>query len=203
MTTVDELTRAYGPPPGPEPERPRMSRRKRVALFVAFMLGLPALALAATYLFGTFTGTAVVNSADAAITITNVTGSPVTQGGIACEGSSNQSTAVAQRVDISAVAYRVNVNGQAPGAGVPLGQCTVKITIANGGDAQAQVTAVQEVAVPSGWTFSADPPVTIPGHESKVLTITLSADGSASAVPGGTPFSGKLNVNIPPLGGAV
>lgn len=196
MTTVDELTRAYGPPPEPEPERPRMSRGKRLALFVAFLIALPAIALAATYLWGTITGSTSVVSAAANVTITNVTGSDNT--GAECGTSKIGNTP--QDLAIIAKAYRVDVNGVTPPPSTVLGTCTIAVTVANTGEPGSVSALVSNM--PTGWTFDAEPPVIVSQASGpKVLTITLTAKGNAAS--GTSSFSGSLNIDIPPNGSAI
>jgi hypothetical protein len=198
MSTVDELTRAYGPPPEPERERPRMSRRKRVALLVAFLLGLPALALAATYFWGTFTGETVVNNATAAVTLSEVTGTGVAVGGVECTGTGKDSNDMTNtKAKLVAVAYRVTVNGIAPPQETDLGYCNVAVKVHNAGTAPASIVAKLNGPMPLGWTFGAPTaPTPIGGNGDATILVKLSADGRATAGL----FSGDFTIDIPPAG---
>lgn len=192
----------YGPPP-------KRHRARKVAILVALLVGLPALALAATYLFGVITGQTYVAESTANVTISNVVGSGLagpTAGGVDCSTSGYVHDAPGQQtLNLAARAFRVKVNGQPPNPANDLGHCTITVTVANAqvtGAAPAQVSAVLDTPMPTGWVPTISDPVTIDPGTTGTITITLMAKGDAVGdVNATTPnFSGKLNVTIPPNG---
>lgn len=210
MTTLD--TRNTRGPDVEPPERRRWSRKKIIAVLVAALVGLPALALAATYLFGTITGTAVVSDSTAQITVLDVKGTDSGGGGVVgvtggpyaglnCATSlkGGEPAGQQQTINIAAIAYRVNVNGVTPAPGLSLGTCAVVVTVHNGGTAPASVHA--DVDPLTGWTFTptSAPPTVAPGTDA-TITIKIEAMGNAVGTSGGVPIMGKLNVDIPPNG---
>lgn len=211
------------PPPAPDYGPPPKRRGRKVAILVALLVGLPALALAATYLFGTITGNAAVTDSTASVTITDVigtdsTGTPSnplpagvapitagTYGGLACGGSGKDNTAsgTQQTMHIQATAYRVKVNGTATDPGLSLGTCAVVIVVKNdGADPESVSAVIDEGHTVSGWTF--DPttaPTTINAGQSAAITVKIQAMGNAAGGnTGGQAFTGVLNVAIPPNG---
>lgn len=197
MTTLD-TRKIPAPDDGPPVKR---RRGRKVAVLVALLVGLPALALAATYLFGVITGTATVVGTTATVTIESAAQTATT--GIDCAGINKGVDAQGRAtLNIGAKAYRVTVNGNPPDQSVSLGSCTIDVVVKNAtGGAPASVSAVFDPA-PTGWHFTAAPatPATIIGGESATITITITADGNVQEIPGGTPFTGKLNIDIPPAG---
>lgn len=190
----------------PKRHRKRWGRKRTVATIVAALVGLPAIAFAAIYLFGTIYGSTNVIASDATIQLTSVSGTPATSGGVDCGSTvrhgSNQGDVTDTNVDVLARAFLVKVNGQLPGAATDLGSCVVTLVVKNASTAPntlATVSAkVDPQSVPTGWTVTPSDPVTINNTESATLTLTIHAAGNAT-VGGGT-FPGSLNVTIPPAG---
>lgn len=207
----------YGPPP-------KRHRARKVAIILGILLGVPALALAATYLFGVISGSAIVQDSSASLQLMAVYGTDATGGisnaaatdgvtlpaadpahplgGLNCSGSSKLNTTVntQQTMAIFATAYRVNVNGQQPAAALSLGTCYVLVKVHNDG-ARANVAAVVDPI--AGWTFT---PSTLPdpveAGADAVISIKVEAMGNALGTNAGpaAPITGKLNVTIPPSG---
>lgn len=214
MTTLD--TRNTRGPDVQPPERRRFlgirwTRKKIVTTIVAALVGLPALAFAAVYIFGLINGTTAVVDSDATIHVESVTGTGLDgadSGGVDCSLSNRHPMAGGggfspTDIDLNAKAYRVTVNGQPPLVGQDLGNCTVTVTVSNGvaGEAHpapADVTAVVDPAmVPTGWTVVPSPAVRVQGSGGTgAVTFVITAKGTASD---GT-FPGHLSVTIPPAG---
>ncbi len=156
-----------------------MSRRTRiVAGVVGVLLGVPALALAASFVFGQFSGQTSFLDATASARILAVSGN-VGPGGVDC-------TSAARTGDgdfaVSPVARRVRAQGQ-PDV-VTTGSCEIRVKVLNTGNTPI-TPGVATSQLPNGWGFDIPPTsrgaATIAGGSEGLVTIRVSAYGDAAA----------------------
>lgn len=156
------------------------SRRRKILVFVALVLGLPGLALAATYLFTTITGEANVDNVNQSMRIAQVTGTTGPEG-VDCTRSNKvdeQNVALNPRTE----ALTINVGGTGgadlinTGRQIATGTCTVAILIENNGPKDVTITSA--ITPPAGWNVAATP-ITIPQATQGTMIVTITATETA------------------------
>lgn len=182
------------PTPGPAPTailirsgEKRANRKKKVAVFLAMLVGLPGLALAATFLFATLSGSTDFSVRSAAAEIVSVTGA-IGTGGVTCV---NSNTSNPGAFAINPRANRFNINGVSV---ADPGQCTVTVAVRNAGTADLITARLANVVTPTGWTITSNT-VDIPAGEQRNLTVTVAA--TETAVTG--QISGNLEASTAPV----
>jgi hypothetical protein len=167
-------------------DRGSSGRKRKVAVFVALIVGLPGIALAATYIFGAITGATSFADTTLNATITAVTGTKGTTG-VDCTGVSVGADKAS--FVMNPKAPRLKVNSTAAPSITP-GTCTINVTVSNDGTVPIGLSAAG-TTLPTGWTISG-PKVNIPVGLTGTLTVTV--DATASAVAG--PITGAISVDV-------
>jgi hypothetical protein len=185
-----------------------VSRRRKLAIMLALIIGLPGLALAASFLFGQITGTARVDDVNQAMDIAQVTGTNAPNG-INCAGSKRSRVAV-DTIELSAIAQAMTVRVGPADAELPGtrqfagGSCDVTVRIVNNGP--KNVTVTHAITEPAGWDVTAAP-VTIPaagsGNSTGFLVLKITATPEAAGTAAApAPFGGSLQLEAVEAPGA-
>lgn len=192
MSMLDSPTVAM-PTVTPKRHRKRWGRKRTVLTLVGLLVGLPAIALAATYLWGTITGsTTFLDGARVAVTVQSV-GVPTTSanGSVTCAATKTSDSAVA--LDLKALRQVVNLAQSVEG-----GSCTVDVLLANAGHDPLSVKAA--MTLPQGWTFTA-PAALVAPDDTAHLVVTITAapgNGDTTGATAGAITGGTLSLDIPP-----
>jgi hypothetical protein len=164
-------------------------RGRKIAIIAAILVGLPAVAFAASFLFATLTGSTTVTTGNQDMRIAAVTGTTGPEG-VSCVGSTKtDSTHVALAPRTSSM--QITTDGGAVQNGpvqVITGQCTVDVLVENNGPLDVNVATA--VTPPTGWTIAA--PQLFIAKESQghlIVTVTALPTATAGAITGSLSLS--------------
>jgi hypothetical protein len=154
---------------------PKLTKRRKFILIAGTLIGIPAVALAANFVIGLFTGGTVFEDSTTSATIAAVSGTRDPASGVDCTSATRIDT-TSFTVDPSAVRLTAPASGDSD---ILPGACEVGVEVFNSGDVPVTAAVVAD-AVPTGWTVAADP-ITVETGGTRTLTVVIGATEDATA----------------------